>query len=83
MNPALQVNLPATPRPPHPPPATEGFSLQNVRQEGVTVRCKRFRGTFLEVVGPAVGGAPLAHPLSKNRRIPAWSSAGLTDTPVR
>ncbi len=42
-------------------PATEGFLQRMVRQEKVTVRCKRFRGTFLEVVGIAVGGVSLAH----------------------
>jgi hypothetical protein len=41
--------------------ASEGFSMQVVRQEGVTLRCKRFRGTFLEVVGTVVGGVSLAH----------------------
>ena len=34
---------------------------QMVRQGEVTVRCKRFRGTFLEVVGTVVGGVSLAH----------------------
>src|SRR5659263_396515 len=41
--------------------ATDGSLQRMVRQEGVTVRCRRFRGTFLEVVGTAVGGVSLAH----------------------
>src|SRR3970282_1435667 len=54
VRPSSVTAIPAT-------PATEGFLHRMVRQEKVTVRCKRFRGTFLEVAGTAVGGVSLAH----------------------
>jgi hypothetical protein len=40
--------------------ATEGFSMQVVRQGEVTFRCRRFRGTFL--VQPRVEGRSVPRP---------------------
>jgi hypothetical protein len=69
--------------------ATEGFSMQVVRQGGVTLRCRRFRGTFLEVVGTLVGGVSLAHKpqpiLARCRRKPIMAHGpvahGIADPP--